>query len=67
MPPAHLTVLTSHKDVTVSDDLTVQDVMEETGRQPHTAERRTERGEGEGMVSQTRRSDVSGFMGGNGS
>ena len=66
MPPAHPTVLTSHKDVTVWDDLTVQDVTEEMGQQPHT-ERRREGGEGEGMVSQTRRSDVSGFMGGNGS
>lgn len=58
-------VLTSHKDMTVWDDLTVQDVTEEMGRQPHTAERRTEGGEGEGMVSQTRQSNVSDFMGGN--
>ena len=49
----------SHKDdVTVWDDLTVQDVTEETGRQPHTAERRT----GEVAVSQTRLLDVSSFM-----
>lgn len=56
VPP---TVLMSHKDdVTVWDDLTVQDVTEETGRQPHTAERRT----GEVAVSQTRLLDVSSFM-----
>ena len=49
----------SHKDdVTVWDDLTVQDVTEETGRQPHTAERKT----GEVAVSQTRLLDVSSFM-----
>ena len=67
MPPTHPTVLTSRKDVTVWDDLTVQDVTEEMGRQPHTAERRTEGREGEVVVSQTRLSDVSGFLGGNGS
>lgn len=56
VPP---TVLMSHKDdVTVWDDLTVQDVTEETGRQPHTAERKT----GEVAVSQTRLLDVSSFM-----
>ena len=66
MPPTHPTVLTSHKDVTVWDDLTVQDVTEETGRQPHTAERRTEGREGERVVSQTRLLDVSCFMGGGG-
>ena len=61
VPATHPTVLMSHKDVvTVWDNLTVQDVTEETDRQPHTAQRRT--GGGEVVVSQTRLLDVSSFM-----
>lgn len=63
VPATHPTVLMSHKDVvTVWDDLTVQDVTEETDRQPHTAEKRTGGGEREVVVSQTRLLDVSSFM-----